>query len=60
MFHIGFREINRRWNDHRLRCCTRRANGDDLLWVMATLGFEGYSEPFESYLTRYREICLRN
>ncbi|KAF5792190.1 hypothetical protein HanXRQr2_Chr09g0403281 [Helianthus annuus] len=56
MFHIGFREINRRWNDHRLRCCTRRANGDDLLWVMATLGFEGYSEPFESYLTRYREV----
>ncbi|KAF5790654.1 putative histone-fold protein [Helianthus annuus] len=62
MFHIGFREINRRWNDHRLRCCTRPANGDDLLCAMATLGFEDYSEPLKSYLTRYREmeICLRN
>ncbi|KAF2604198.1 hypothetical protein F2Q70_00028494 [Brassica cretica] len=30
-------------------------NGDDLLWAMATLGFEEYIEPLKLYLTRYRE-----
>ncbi|KAL2933845.1 Nuclear transcription factor Y subunit B-8 [Bienertia sinuspersici] len=30
-------------------------NGDDLLWAMATLGFEDYIEPLKVYLTRYRE-----
>ncbi|VVB02434.1 unnamed protein product [Arabis nemorensis] len=30
-------------------------NGDDLLWAMATLGFEDYIEPLKIYLTRYRE-----
>ena len=32
-------------------------NGDDLLWAMATLGFEEYIEPLKLYLTRYREVC---
>lgn len=31
-------------------------NGDDLLWAMATLGFEDYIEPLKIYLTRYREV----
>ncbi|CAH9078236.1 unnamed protein product [Cuscuta epithymum] len=31
-------------------------NGDDLLWSMATLGFEDYIEPLKVYLTRYREM----
>jgi len=31
-------------------------NGDDLLWAMATLGFEDYIEPLKVYLTRYREM----
>ncbi|CAO2824236.1 unnamed protein product [Amaranthus hypochondriacus] len=31
-------------------------NGDDLLWAMATLGFEDYIEPLKIYLTRYREM----
>nr|GMC86378.1 nuclear transcription factor Y subunit B-10-like isoform X1 [Ipomoea batatas] len=30
-------------------------NGDDLLWAMATLGFEDYLDPLKVYLTRYRE-----
>ncbi|GAA0168173.1 DNA-binding transcription factor [Lithospermum erythrorhizon] len=30
-------------------------NGDDLLWAMATLGFEEYIEPLKAYLARYRE-----
>ncbi|XP_008445849.2 nuclear transcription factor Y subunit B-1-like isoform X1 [Cucumis melo] len=30
-------------------------NGDDLLWAMATLGFEEYIDPLKSYLNRYRE-----
>ncbi|KAL6123827.1 hypothetical protein ACLB2K_076344 [Fragaria x ananassa] len=30
-------------------------NGDDLLWAMATLGFEDYIEPLRIYLARYRE-----
>ncbi|XP_019151899.1 PREDICTED: uncharacterized protein LOC109148615 isoform X2 [Ipomoea nil] len=31
-------------------------NGDDLLWAMATLGFEDYLDPLKVYLTRYREM----
>ncbi|CAL0299580.1 unnamed protein product [Lupinus luteus] len=30
-------------------------NGDDLLWAMATVGFEDYIGPLKIYLTRYRE-----
>ncbi|KAL3652013.1 Nuclear transcription factor Y subunit B-8 [Castilleja foliolosa] len=30
-------------------------NGDDLLWAMATLGFEDYLDPLTAYLARYRE-----
>ncbi|XP_073268079.1 nuclear transcription factor Y subunit B-1 isoform X4 [Populus alba] len=30
-------------------------NGDDLLWAMATLGFEEYIDPLKVYLARYRE-----
>ncbi|KAL8052201.1 hypothetical protein ABFS82_06G194500 [Erythranthe guttata] len=30
-------------------------NGDDLLWAMATLGFEEYIAPLKAYLARYRE-----
>lgn len=31
-------------------------NGDDLLWAMATLGFEDYIDPLKAYLNRYREL----
>ncbi|KAL3642545.1 Nuclear transcription factor Y subunit B-10 [Castilleja foliolosa] len=31
-------------------------NGDDLLWAMATLGFEDYLDPLTAYLNRYREM----
>ncbi|XP_073123806.1 nuclear transcription factor Y subunit B-1-like [Henckelia pumila] len=31
-------------------------NGDDLLWAMATLGFEEYINPLKAYLARYREL----
>ncbi|KAG7565522.1 Histone-fold [Arabidopsis suecica] len=31
-------------------------NGDDLLWAMATLGFEDYIDPLKVYLMRYREM----
>nr|DAD27910.1 TPA_asm: hypothetical protein HUJ06_029378 [Nelumbo nucifera] len=31
-------------------------NGDDLLWAMATLGFEDYIDPLKVYLNRYREV----
>ncbi|XP_043702882.1 nuclear transcription factor Y subunit B-3-like isoform X4 [Telopea speciosissima] len=33
-------------------------NGDDLLWAMATLGFEEYIEPLKLYLQIYREMEL--
>ncbi|XP_074576974.1 nuclear transcription factor Y subunit B-8-like [Curcuma longa] len=33
-------------------------NGDDLLWAMATLGFEDYIEPLKVYLRKYREVCV--
>lgn len=31
-------------------------SGDDLLWAMATLGFEDYIDPLKAYLARYREV----
>ncbi|KAK7856667.1 nuclear transcription factor y subunit b-1 [Quercus suber] len=31
-------------------------NGDDLLWAMATLGFEDYIDLLKIYLARYREV----
>ena len=31
-------------------------NGDDLVWAMATLGFDDYIEPLKVYLAQYREI----
>ncbi|XP_022765321.1 nuclear transcription factor Y subunit B-1-like isoform X3 [Durio zibethinus] len=31
-------------------------HGNDLLWAMATLGFEDYIEPLKTYLARYREM----
>ncbi|XP_027368643.1 nuclear transcription factor Y subunit B-3-like [Abrus precatorius] len=30
-------------------------NGDDLLWAITSLGFEGYAETLEAYLHKYRE-----
>ncbi|KAL7170049.1 hypothetical protein ACSBR2_034990 [Camellia fascicularis] len=33
----------------------KTVNGDDLLWAMATLGFEDYIDPLKVYLSRYRE-----
>lgn len=30
-------------------------NGDDLLWAMATLGFERQVEPLRIYLQKYRD-----
>lgn len=35
-------------------------NGDDLLWAMATLGFEEYIEPLKLYLQKYREVIALN
>ncbi|KAK4790490.1 hypothetical protein SAY86_017794 [Trapa natans] len=34
----------------------KTVNGDDLLWAMATLGFEDYMDPLKHYLGRYREM----
>lgn len=31
-------------------------NGDDLLWAMATLGFEEYIDPLKLYLQKFREL----
>ncbi|XP_072977287.1 nuclear transcription factor Y subunit B-3-like [Typha angustifolia] len=33
----------------------KTVNGDDLLWAMATLGFEEYVEPLKVYLQKFRE-----
>merc|ERR1712037_50988 len=30
-------------------------NGDDLLWAMAALGFDKYTEPLKLYLQKYKE-----
>lgn len=36
----------------------KTVNGEDLLWAMATLGFEDYLEPLKVYLARYREVSF--
>ncbi|KAG8054845.1 hypothetical protein GUJ93_ZPchr0001g30638 [Zizania palustris] len=33
-------------------------NGEDLLWAMATLGFEEYVDPLKIYLHKYREVIM--
>lgn len=50
------------WNCRASDKCQREKrktiNGDDLLWAMATLGFEDYIEPLKVYLARYREVMI--
>ncbi|XP_048423465.1 nuclear transcription factor Y subunit B-1 isoform X1 [Pyrus x bretschneideri] len=43
-------------SDKCLREKRKTINGDDLLWAMATLGFEDYIDPLKVYLTKYREV----
>ncbi|KAB2630786.1 nuclear transcription factor Y subunit B-1-like [Pyrus ussuriensis x Pyrus communis] len=45
-------------SDKCLREKRKTINGDDLLWAMATLGFEDYIDPLKVYLTKYREVTL--
>ena len=33
-------------------------NGDDLLWAMAALGFDKYTEPLKLYLQKYKEVRI--
>ena len=35
-------------------------NGEDILFAMATLGFDNYIEPLKMYLIKYREFTMRN
>ncbi|KAF7488302.1 hypothetical protein SSS_07190 [Sarcoptes scabiei] len=35
-------------------------NGEDILFSMATLGFDNYIEPLKNYLMKYREFSLKN
>ncbi|PWA46365.1 nuclear transcription factor Y subunit B [Artemisia annua] len=37
---------------------TKTIDGDDRLWLMATLGFDDYIEPLERYLSRYTKCWL--
>ncbi|KMZ75619.1 Nuclear transcription factor Y subunit B-10 [Zostera marina] len=43
-------------SDKCLREKRKTINGDDLLWSMATLGFEDYIEPLKVYLQKHREM----
>ncbi|XP_076898174.1 nuclear transcription factor Y subunit B-1-like [Bidens hawaiensis] len=43
-------------SDKCLKEKRKTINGDDLLWAMATLGFEDYIDPLKGYLSRYREV----
>ncbi|KAL7597015.1 nuclear transcription factor Y subunit B-1 [Lactuca sativa] len=45
-------------SDKCLKEKRKTINGDDLLWAMATLGFEDYIEPLKAYLIRYREVMF--
>uniref|UniRef100_A0A0R0KL05 Transcription factor CBF/NF-Y/archaeal histone domain-containing protein n=1 Tax=Glycine max TaxID=3847 RepID=A0A0R0KL05_SOYBN len=54
-FNLKFLEFCRA-SDKCQREKRKTINGDDLLWAMATLGFEDYMDPLKIYLTRYREM----
>lgn len=58
MEHFGIGIMMRRASDKCQREKRKTINGDDLLWAMATLGFEDYIEPLKIYLGRYREVIL--
>ena len=32
-------------------------NGEDIIFAMATLGFDNYIEPLKIYLQKYRDVC---
>ncbi|XP_010505265.1 PREDICTED: nuclear transcription factor Y subunit B-8-like isoform X4 [Camelina sativa] len=51
-----FMTLMSRASDKCQREKRKTINGDDLLWAMATLGFEEYIEPLKLYLMRYREM----
>lgn len=53
---LAFASAIYRASDKCQREKRKTVNGDDLLWAMATLGFEDYIEPLKSYLNRYREV----
>lgn len=38
----------------------KTVNGEDILFAMATLGFDNYIEPLKLYLVKYREYTMRN
>ncbi|MBA0804194.1 hypothetical protein Gohar_014341 [Gossypium harknessii] len=57
MFNWGIvHELIYRASDKCQREKRKTINGDDLLWAMATLGFEDYIDPLKIYLSRYREM----
>lgn len=35
-------------------------NGEDILFAMASLGFDNYIEPLKLYLVKYRQFSMRN
>lgn len=35
-----------------------KANGEDILFAMKSLGFENYAEALNIYLSKYREVCV--
>ncbi|XP_076952925.1 nuclear transcription factor Y subunit B-8-like [Bidens hawaiensis] len=47
-------------NDKCQKEQSRIINSDDLLWAMATLGFEDYVEPLKAFLKKYREVTPRD
>ncbi|KAG6389207.1 hypothetical protein SASPL_150666 [Salvia splendens] len=49
-------ELGLRASDKCQKEKRKTVNGDDLLWAMATLGFEDYITPLKVYLARYREL----
>lgn len=51
-----FEFLSCRASDKCLREKRKTVNGDDLLWAMATLGFEDYIDPLKVYLNKYREV----
>lgn len=35
----------------------KTVTGEDILFAMATLGFDNYIEPLKNFLTKYKEVC---
>jgi hypothetical protein len=54
-FRVNIKDSKSRASDRCLQEKRKTINGEDIIYALATLGFDNYLEPLKIYLQRYRE-----